>query len=87
MKHRFKIPSLGITDKQLAALPFGRQLEHLRAIAEWKKGAKSVYISQKRRSTAAAIKEFRSLYSPSEWYFEDSAKDGYRDDSFQVFYK
>lgn len=86
-KRRFKITSLGITDKQLAELPFGRQLEYLRKIQAWKEGAEYVWLSQKRRSHAAAFKEFRAAHPQAEYFYEVHDSREYRDDTFQVFYK
>lgn len=87
MKVLFKLPFLGITDKQYSAMPFGRQIEYRREIEAWKAGAKVVHISQKRRTSAAAMKEFRGLYQPKEYFTTFSDQPNYRDDSFVVFYK
>jgi hypothetical protein len=56
-------------------------------LREWMKDAKDTYISQKRKTNAAALKEFKSLYEPSEWYCSFYDSPNYRDDSFQVFFK
>ncbi len=88
MKTKFKIKDLGITDKDFLALPFGRRIEYSRKIEAFKQTARHVYISQKRRSHAAAWREFRDLYEPTQWYtqFVDEGRHGGRDDSFQVFF-
>lgn len=87
MIHEFKINTIGIKDKDFARLPFGRQIEYHQKIKEFCESAKSVHISQKHRTHKAAMKEFRDLYNPTEYYckYEDSSQ--CRDDSFQVFYK
>lgn len=73
--------------KNYQSLPFGRQIEYRRIIAEFKESAKSTHISIKRRTPAAALKEFKDLYNPSEFYavFHDSPT--CRDDAFEVWYK
>ncbi len=68
-------------------LPFGRQIEFRQAIREFKESANFVYVSIKRKTAAAALREFKFLYVPSEYYavFNDSPE--CRDDSFGVWYK
>lgn len=83
---KFKINDLGITDKQYNAMPFGRQIEYRHKIEEFKAKAQSVHISQKRRTHAAAWKEFKGLYEPEEYYTSYYDEPSYRDDSFQVWY-
>jgi hypothetical protein len=85
MIRKFKIAGLP-TDKAFAGMVFGRQIEHLRAIEAFKATAKSVHISQKRRTNAAAIREAVTLYGAKQYYcqFEDSST--CRDDSFQFWY-
>lgn len=84
LTRRFKLNNV---PKDFDKAPFGRQIEHLRTIQDFKASAKVVHISQKRKTSAAAIKEFKDLYQPSEFYceFHDSAD--CRDDSFPVYYK
>jgi hypothetical protein len=64
---------------------FGRYIEHARTLTDWKKDprTKSTWFSQKRRSAASAIKEFRGCYEPTEYY----AEFGENDDTFQIFYR
>lgn len=83
---KFKIKGLGITDKEYRSMPFGRQIEYRRKIDDFMSRAKSVHISQKRRTHAAAWKEFKGLYEPEEYYASYHDESGYRDDSFQVWY-
>lgn len=76
-------------DKDLNAMPFGRQLEHIKVIKKWKETAMSVLISQKKQSFAKAMKEFKDLYLPTYWFTSAvSKKDSpnYYHDSFEVFY-
>lgn len=87
MKTKFKINGLGITDTAYNNLPFGRRLEYAKKIQEFKLNAKSVHISQKRRSHAAVWKEFKELYQPTEWYVQYEDSPNIRDDSFQVWYR
>lgn len=67
-------------------MPFGRRIEHLRAIADWKLFAKSGWVSMKRVSSAKAVKDAIRLYGAVEYYCEFHDEDGYRDDSFQFWY-
>lgn len=84
--YRFKIAGLGITEKEFAALPFGRKAEYFERFEAFKRSAKSAWLSQKRRTSAKAIKEFLDLHKPSNYFccFQDSSE--VRDDTFQVFY-
>ena len=84
---KFKLPFLGITDKQYAALPFGRRIEVDRKIADWKKSAESTWLSQKRKSATKAISEFKDLYEPEEWFCKYMALPDRRDDTFEMFYR
>lgn len=82
---RFKIKGLP-THQQLEAMPFGRQIEHLRSIKSFKATAKSVHISMKRRSAASAIREAKALYKADQYYCEYWDLTDYRDDSVEFFY-
>ena len=84
---KFKIPSLGITDTQLAGLPFGRQIEYRKKIEAWKFDAIMGYVSQKRTSYTKAIREFVKLYNVKEYYCSFHASDDYFDDSFEFYWK
>lgn len=86
MKRKFKINGLGITDKQYDTLPFGRQIEFAKKIEAFKAKAKTVHISQKRKTHAAAWKEFKELYQPVEWFTTYLDGTNARDDSFEVWY-
>lgn len=66
---------------------FGRQIKYIRKFEEFKATAKTVHISQKRCTNAAAMKEFKELYDPVQYYAEYHDEPGYRDDTFQVWYK
>ena len=63
---------------------FNKQMEIRNAITAFceQPGIKKVWLSRKRKSTTAAIKEFKDLYSPKNYFsqFMDA------DDSFEVFY-
>lgn len=84
---KFKLPFLGIKDNQLAALPWGRQLEHTQKITQWKETAKRTWASQKRQSNSKAIKEVVGSVKAVEWYCEFHDSPNYRDDTFEVYYK
>jgi hypothetical protein len=63
---------------------FTRQIEIRKAIALFcgQPGIKTIWLSRKRKSTAAAMKEFKGLYCPDNFFamFEEF------DDVFEVFY-
>lgn len=86
MKHIFKLPALGVTDAEFNRMPFGSQIGFLREIHAWQAAAEVVHISQKGRSLASALREFRALYSPSAYYLVDRTSETYRDDSIPVHY-
>lgn len=73
--------------KNFLNLSFGRQVEYLRIVKEFKETANSVHISIKRRTAAAALKEFKELYQPTEYYARFYDSNDCRDDSVEVFYK
>ena len=58
----------------------------LEEIHAFKASAKSVCISQKRRSHHAAWSEFIRNYKPKQYYAAFENGEFCRDDSFQVFY-
>ena len=63
-----------------------KQGEIFKKIKEFKKTAKSTYISIKRKSATKAIKEFKDLYDVKE-YFGIYNNDSFRkDDSFEIWY-
>lgn len=66
-------------------LVFGQKVPIFRKLKEWKMNrlTRSAWVSQKRRSLASALKEFKDLYEVDE-FFADVGKN---DDSFQVFYR
>ena len=65
---------------------FGRRIEHLKAIADWKLFAKSGWVSMKRVTSAKAVRDAIKLHQAHEYYCEFHDEDGYRDDSFQFWY-
>ena len=84
----FKVDSMPITQKAFNAAPFGRQIEYFETFREFKSNnSKSIWLSQKRRSTQAALKEFLTLYEPAEFYTMIVSGCEYRDDSFEVWYR
>lgn len=84
---KFKIPSLKISDKDFNSLSFGRQIEYYHKIAEWKKTAASIHLSQKRQTYTKAIREFIKLYGAKEYFTTFYAGEFVHDDSFEIFYK
>jgi len=68
--------------------PHGRftdLVEFRRKLKSWKEdpATKSTWFSQKGRTQAAAIREFKDLYQPIEFY----AEFGKNDDSFEIFFR
>jgi hypothetical protein len=85
--HRFKIKNFPVTDKQLAGLPFGRQVEHIRNLNVFKENSKRGWLGTKHKSVPAALKEFIDLYRVTEYFFVDKQSDTYHDDSIEIWYK
>jgi hypothetical protein len=87
--YKYKIRAVSVKPKDFMAMGFNRFVEK-RAIhnqfAEFKKSAKSMHVSQKRRTNAAAMREFIDLYNVDEYYCEYHDQGDYRDDSFEVWY-
>lgn len=86
-KRKFRLPFLGIKDGQLAALPFGRQIEYLNRISDWRKTAKVHWVSQKNRSNRKAVTEAVEMLDAVQWFYECYDEPDYRDDTFELFYK
>lgn len=83
-----KIENLERNDFAIA--PFGRQIDDLRKVEEWKKTAKSSYVSLKEQPNAwksAILHEIAAL-GAKEWYvrFKKPSK-FYYDDSVEILYK
>ena len=83
---KFKLPSLKLTETQFKGMPFGRQIEYIRKIEEWKKSAKSTHLSQKRTSYLKAIRDFCRLNDVAEYFCEFHNEPTYWDDSFEFWY-
>lgn len=64
---------------------FGRYIEIARTLKAWVEdpATQSTHVSQKRKTLAQALKEFRDLYGAKEYY----AMFGKNDDSFKVYYR
>lgn len=83
-----KIDALERND--FSTIPFGRQIEDLKKVNEWKKTAKTAYVSLKNNPNAwksAVLQEISALHA-KEWYarFKQPSK-FYSDDSIELFYK
>jgi hypothetical protein len=65
---------------------FAELMEQHGRIAAFKASAKSIHVSAKRRSYAAALREFKALYRPSQWYCVTREGPMFKDDSIQVWY-
>ena len=85
----FKIEGL-ISDKEYAALPFGRQIEYYKAFNKFKSEAKSDWISQKVKDGTSEINKFIRSVNAKEYYvcyYDKKKSPEYWDDSFQIWYK
>lgn len=83
---KFKINGQ-VSDKAFAAMPFGRQLDTLRAIQTFKAATKSVHLSQKRQTYAKAIKEAIALYGATEYYCDFHCSNDCKDDTFEFWFR
>lgn len=83
---KFKLPSLKLTETQFKAMSFGRQIEYIRKIEEWKKSANSTHLSQKRTTYTKAIREFCRFNDVAEYYCSFHNEPTYRDDSFEFWF-
>lgn len=86
-RHHFKIKSLGITDKQFAAMSFGERIIYCRKIADFQNESVCSCLNTKRKTVKGALKEFITLYGANEYYFVERQGDSWHDDSIQIWYK
>lgn len=79
------IKIIGVPDNYLN-LSFGDKLPYRKKINDFVYDAKTTEVSIKGRSAKAALKEFKDLYKPTQYYakFHDSPTQ--RDDVFTVKY-
>ena len=85
MTKMFNIKGIG-AHTEYNGMNFVQRIPMERKIRDWMGSAKSVHISMKRRTSAAAIREFKDLYKPESYYCAFHDEPNYRDDSFEVFY-
>ncbi|WP_196160842.1 hypothetical protein [Reinekea sp. G2M2-21] len=77
---------------EMAAILNGDHMGHIMDLSKKLKAFKSqhmikrMHISQKRKSLASALKDFKDLYSVDEYFLTTRVGDHYRDDSVEVFY-
>lgn len=83
---KYKIKGMP-SERELASMPFGRSIEYLRAIDQFKSSCKSVHLSQKRQTYQKAIREAIDLYDVKEYYCDFYCDDYVKDDGFQFFYR
>lgn len=82
---RIKIDGIP-SEKAFNAMPLGRQSEHWEAIKAFKAGAKTAWLSQKRKASATSFREFVKLHNATQYYAVVNDSNEYRDDSFQVWF-
>ncbi len=80
----------GLDNQDFLNQAFGRQLEDLKKINEFKKTAKKDWIGVKKKnvkSSMAEMKKWVKSVNPSEFYAKWADSPTYWDDSIEVFYK
>ena len=82
---KFKINGMP-KDKDYNALPFGRRVEFNATLAAFNAKAKSIHLSQKRRSYTKAIREAIDLYNVDQYYCSFDCDENVKDDSFVFWY-
>lgn len=82
IKHHVKISGI----PKNCRFTFAELVEHRARIEAFKARATCVHISAKRRSYAAAMREFKALYEPAEWFCVTREGPHYKDDSIAVWY-
>ena len=85
----FKVAGVKSTPAELAAMPFGRRIEYLKALEAFKTApnTRRNWISLKgRKSPGPAVREFVKLYGAKEYYVSIRWESDYRDDSVEIFY-
>lgn len=80
---KFKIKGV---PKDFVDMPFGRQIEYMRIIENFKANSKSTHLSQKRQSYQTAIKDAVNLLDANEYYCDFYCDKDCKDDSFQFWY-
>lgn len=87
-RHHFKIASVNVSEKVFNSLPFGRQIEHLKAIQAFKESpdTKSTHFNQKGMTFAKGLKAFLALYNVKEYYTIDRNGPEWKDDSTEIWY-
>ncbi len=83
---KFKIKGLP-SDKEFSTMPFGRQIEHFRAIEAFKAACRSTHLSQKRQSYSKAIRDALKLHNATEYYCEFYNDSMTKDDVFEFWYQ
>ena len=86
MIRKFKIKGMP-NDIEFNRLPFGRQIDGIRTIAKFKEEAKSIHLSQKRKSYSEAIREAVDLHNVEEYFCQFLCGTQAKDDSFEFWYK
>ncbi len=77
---------LPMVDNTFLTLPFGRQLDALRAVKTWKETAKLVHIGAKRKATLGAVKRWIREHKPVAFYARwPSDSYMYKDDSVELY--
>jgi hypothetical protein len=87
-KYNYVVNVQGLSSNDFYLQPFGRQMDDLKKIKEFKSSAEKDYIDAKGRSTISAVKEWLKLNKPSQFYAQwQQDSSAYKDDSVEIFYK
>jgi hypothetical protein len=75
-------------EKELRSMPFGRYIEQNKIVKEFKaaEDTKTSHISIKRKTVAAAFREFKELNNVDKFYAQFHNGRYVKDDSFAVHY-
>lgn len=85
MRYIIKIEGVP-TEREYNKLSFGDRLAYRSQISGFQDKAKRIDFLAKHKSIAAAFKEFRKLYKPTQWYAVDRDGPNWHDDSFEIWF-
>lgn len=69
-------------------MSWGRTLDSIKYVNEWKKTAKTAWVGAKGKPTMSSVKAWVKDNNPTEFYAKWTADSGmYKDDSVEIFYK
>ena len=90
LTYSFQLKGEKVKPKEVNSLSFTDKWEFTKRVNAWKETdrVQTVWLSQKRQSFAKAMKEFKDLYQPTEYFVAThTCREAYFDDTFEVFFK